>query len=108
MKDINNELIEYKLIQSNSIKNNCKLINFTYSGEELEFQSPRVIIEKIISENNKEFLVLKILGNEACKGFCLKLFDIEKNINHKLNKTWFNERIPINEVKSVFKGEVFV
>jgi hypothetical protein len=107
LKDINLDFIEYKLIQSNSINNNCKLINFTYSGEELEFQSPKVIIEKIVRENNKEFLILKILGNEACKCFCLKLFDLEKNINYKLNKNWFNENIPINDVKSVFKGDCF-
>jgi hypothetical protein len=107
LKDLNLDLIEYKLVQSNSINNNCKLINFTYSGQELEFQSPRVIIEKITNENNKEFLTLKIMGNEACKSFCLKLFDLEKNINYKLNKDWFNERIPKTDVKSVFKGDCF-
>jgi len=107
LKDINLDLIEYNLVQNNSINNNCKLINFTYSGQELEFQSPKVIIEKIIHENNKEILILKILGNEACKTFCLKLFDLEKNINYSLKKNWFNERIPINDVKSVFKGDCF-
>ena len=79
LKDVDFDKIEYKysLNSNNGMGNtNCKLINFTYLKEELEFQTPKVLIEKILKENNKEYLVLKIIPTEACKTFCRKILEM--------------------------------
>ena len=69
-----------------------------------------MLIEKIIKENNKEYLLLKILPTEACKTFCTKIFELENKHNIELNnhKDWFNKKIPISEVKSVFNEDCFI
>jgi hypothetical protein len=108
LKDIEIQKIKYCL--NGIINTNCKLININYCDESLEFQTPKVLIEKIIKENNKEYLLLKILPTEACKTFCTKMLSLEDNHNSELSnhKDWFNKRIPISEVKSIFKDDCFI
>ena len=48
------------------------VINVTYKNDVLEFQTPKLYISDIIKENNNEYLILKLLPNEACKKFFLK------------------------------------
>jgi hypothetical protein len=110
IKDILLDKIDYSLIVNSGIgngNNNCKFINFTYSGNEIEFQTPKVLIEKIIKEGNKEYMLLKIIGTEACKSFYLKIVEIEKNHNIKLNKKWFDKTLPINNIKTIFEEDCF-
>jgi len=101
----------YSIDSNNGMGNtNCKLINFTYNGEELEFQTPKVIIEKLIKENNKEYLLLRIIGNQACKTFCTKILEMEEAHNNKLsvNTNWFNNKLQTNNIKSVFQNDCFI
>ena len=107
LKDIEIDKLKYSL--NGIINGNCKLININYYDESLEFQTPKVLIEKIIKENNKEYLLLKILPTEACKTFCTKILSLEDKHNSELNnhKDWFNKRIPISEVKSIFVDDCF-
>lgn len=109
LKDINLDNIRYELVKTNyGIDNNCKIVNFTYNQEEFEFQTPRVLIEKIIKENEKSYLLLKIVPTEASKLFCLKLFDIEEHHSKKLNKIINNTLVPMNNIKSIFNGDCFI
>jgi len=107
LKDINFDKTEYKysLNSNNGMGNtNCKLINFTYLSEDLEFQTPKVLIEKIVKENNKEYLILKIRNTEACKTFCTKILEMEEKHNKVLrcNNKWFNKKLPVYPIRSVF------
>jgi uncharacterized membrane protein len=54
------------------------VFNVKYNNEYLEFQTPKMIIESLIKQNEKEYIVLKILGNVACKTFCTKVKSIEE------------------------------
>jgi hypothetical protein len=110
LKDIDYSKINYFINGSDGIINgnsNCKLINFNYSGEVLEFQTPKVLIEDIVKEGTKEYLVLKILPTEACKTFCTKIFELEKNHDQNLKKEWFNKKLQISEIKSIFENDHF-
>jgi hypothetical protein len=104
---INDRNIKYSLGLNNT---NYKLINFTYLKESFEFQTPKVLIEKLIKENNKEYLLLKILPTEACKTFCKKILEFENKHNIELNKHkhWFNKNISISLIKSVFNEDCFI
>jgi hypothetical protein len=98
--------IEYKLNSGIGVKlNGNNLVNFTYNSELLEFQTPKVLIEKVIKENNKEYLVLKIIGTEACKTFCSKMLSLEK-IHYTNVKPFFNKNIP-SSFKSIFNEQTF-
>jgi len=110
LKDIDCSKIKYSINGNDGIINgnsNCKLINFNYYGETLEFQTPKVLIEEIVKENNKEYLILKILPTEACKTFCTKIYELEKNHNVNLKKEWFNKKLLISEIKSIFDNDHF-
>jgi hypothetical protein len=85
LKSIDTELLNYSSIPNKTFNSDSKLINVKYVDQELEFQTPRVIIDKIIKENNKEYLILKLLPNEASKTFYQKLLDIESNITKRFN-----------------------
>ena len=86
LKYLNTELIKYSEVLNPSIHNknfgnNGKLLNVMYNGESLEFQTPKVFIEKIIKEpDDKEYLLLKINPNEACRIFFQKIVEIESHI----------------------------
>jgi hypothetical protein len=113
LKDIEVQDIKYSINLNNGIINgntNCKLVNISYCGETLEFQTPKVLVEKIIKQNNKEYLLLKILPTEACKTFCTKILSLENKHNTELHnhKEWFNRKLPISEVKSVFTEDCFI
>ena len=110
-KDVDCSKINYSTNSNDGIINgnsNCKLINLNYLGEVFEFQTPKVLIEDIVKENNKEYLILKILPTEACRTFCTKIFEIEKNHNQNLKKEWFNKKIQIPEIKSIFTEDTFI
>ena len=83
------------------------MINFTYNSDTLEFQSPRVLIEKIIKENGKEYLLLKIIGTEACKSFCSKIIELEKCHSDNI-KPFFNKNLPTSLIKSIFSEQTFM
>ena len=113
LKYLNTELIKYSEvlnipsitgpIGTNNTKNfdNGKLLNVTYDGESMEFQTPKVLIEKIIKEpGDKEYLLLKIIPNEACRLFYHKISEIEYsigifgNVKSNLLGTSFKVKIP--------------
>jgi hypothetical protein len=60
------------------------LFNLKYNDDSLEFQTPKVVIDNLIKENNHEYIVLKILPTKACKTFFSKI--IKNNINIKKPK----------------------
>ena len=110
IKDILLDNIDYKIIVNNGIgngNNNCKFVNFTYSGNEIEFQTPKVLIDTLIKEGDKEYMLLKIIGTEACKSFYSKICEIEKNHTKNLNKNWFNKELPVNSIKTIFEEDCF-
>jgi hypothetical protein len=85
------------------------IVNFSYNKEPLEFQTPKVLIEDFIKENNKEYILLKILPTEACKTFCSKLNELEEtfNKNFKENPDWFFQG-GHSPVQSIFKDDCFL
>ena len=73
---------------------NGTIVNLKYKDDSLEFQTPKVIINSLIKENGHEYLILKILGTQACKVFCSKIIELEDFFKEKLQldiKTVFNE-----------------
>jgi hypothetical protein len=76
---------------------NGTLINLKYKNEFLEFQTPKVIIENLIKENEHEYLVLKILPTKACKDFFSKITELED---------FFKETLK-NDIKTVFSEDNF-
>ena len=76
--------------------NDSKIINLKYKNDTLEFQTPKVIIDSLIKENNHEYISLKITGNKACEIFCSKIFEMENIFNEKFN------------CKSIFKEDCFI
>ena len=74
---------------------NGTLRNIKYKNEMLEFQTPRMTIDSLCKENDKEYLILKIIGTQACKTFCLKLLEIEK---------YFSEMVK-SKITSVFNED---
>jgi hypothetical protein len=111
LKDFDSNLLEYNVVINGSTgstgSNNTSLINVKYNSEELDFQTPKTIIEKIIKENNKEYLLLKLIPTNATQTFYNKILNIEKSINESINgtsnKDWFNKNLPIENIKSVFE-----
>ena len=73
------------------------LINVKYHDSSLEFQTPKVIIESVIKENGHEYLILKIIGNQACKLFCSKILELEKYFSVYVGNT----------IKTVFDNDCF-
>ena len=73
--------------------NNGTIVNLKYLEDTLEFQSPKMVMREIKKENDNEYLILELLGTQACKTFYLKVLEIEDYFNKKLNN---------NLTKSVF------
>jgi hypothetical protein len=94
LKDINPSLLKYTSIPSNE-----RLFNIEYLGTPLEFQTPKVVLEEIVKEDNKQYLLLKLIGTEACKTFYTKVVALEEN--HRTSKG-------VESVKSIFKGDCFL
>ena len=98
LKYLNTELIKYSEVLNKNFGNNGKLLNVTYNGQSLEFQTPKVFIEKIIKEpDDKEYLLLKIIPNEGSRIFYQKISEIESilgNIESNLSGDCFKVKIP--------------
>lgn len=73
------------------------IVNLKYKNESLEFQTPKLIIENLIKENDHEYLILKILPTKACMDFCSKISQIEN---------FFKETLK-NDIKTVFSEDLF-
>ena len=99
LKYLNTEFLKYLEVLNKNFGNSGKLLNVTYNGQSLEFQTPKVFIEKIIKEpGDKEYLLLKLIPNEASRIFYQKISEIEYNILGKvesnLSDTSFKVKIP--------------
>ena len=100
--------IDFTYFSFNKVETgNGTIINFKYKNDSLEFQTPKMYIEDLIKENDKEFIILKIMGTEACKIFCSKINEFETFFNDSLrkHKNWFNGEI--NSIKTVFNEDLF-
>ena len=108
LKEVNLDFKEFSFSKFDS--NNGSIINFKYKNDLLEFQTPKVFIEDLVKENGKEFIILKIIGNEACKIFCSKINQIETFFNEsfKNHKSWFNDNLDEGHViRSIFNEDLF-
>jgi hypothetical protein len=68
------------------------IYNLKYNEGSLEFQSPKMIIDTILKENENQYISLKVLPTQACKSFYLKVKEIE---------TFFTTTFK-NPIKSIF------
>ena len=93
LKELNFNNISFNKVELN----NGTIINLKYVNESLEFQTPKIIINDLIKENGKEYLVLKIIGNQACKTFCSKINELE---------TYFSESLK-NPIRTIFNEDLF-
>ena len=108
LKDVDFRKMKYSVVNgNNNISSDCKLINFAYNDNVFEFQTPKVILDQIVKENGKDYLLLKILPTEACKTFCSKILDFEKDMASKFHLDWFNKRLPVDQFKSIFVDDTF-
>jgi hypothetical protein len=107
LKYINGDLLEYSLISNSTINNNCKLIDVKYQNDSLEFQTPKVLIEKIINENDKHYLLLKLIPTQACRTFFNKILELEHSIEKNKNAKWFNNELEIIPLTSIFTDVFF-
>jgi hypothetical protein len=82
--------------------NNGTLLSLKYKENSLEFQTPKLHIESLIKENGHEYLVLKIIGTQACKTFCTKIIELEKYFSEYLLKNGSGESI-----KTIFNEDLF-
>jgi len=88
---------------------NGNIINIKYLNDSLEFQTPKVIIDSFIKENEKEYILLKIIGTEACNIFCSKIKELEEYFNKILkNKDYLFENIPMSAIKTIFEDNTFI
>ena len=94
LTDISFDKLEYSPKELNT----GTLINLKYDNEILEFQTPKILIHEIIKEGGKEYFLLKIIGNEACKKFIQKILELEQSFNKHFGVT----------VKSIFEGDHFI
>jgi hypothetical protein len=67
----------------------------------VHLNSVSLSIEKIA-----KFIVLKILGTEACKIFCSKIFEIEQFFNETLQNNDFFSKKP-SDIKPIFEEDLF-
>lgn len=95
LTDISFDNLEYTPKELNT----GTLINIKYSGEALEFQTPKVLIQDIIREAGKEYFLLKIKSNQACKKFFEKILELENNFICKFNATL---------IKSIVEDDHFI
>ena len=84
-----------------------KIINLKYHNDSLEFQTPKIIIDSLIKENNHEYISLKIIGNKACESFYSKISELEIFFNEKV-KIYLNPKLPKHDIKSVFNEDSFI
>ena len=93
--------MKYKLKELNFENVNFNLGNCTDYGkvfninEIIEFQTPKVIFEKVFKENDKEYLILRLLPTEASKIFYSKINEFEEMLKK------------FGKVNSIFNGDTF-
>uniref|UniRef100_A0A6C0IB50 Uncharacterized protein n=1 Tax=viral metagenome TaxID=1070528 RepID=A0A6C0IB50_9ZZZZ len=85
-----------------------KLVNFSYLGNNIEFQTPKVIIHDLVTENDKQYILLKLIGTEASKTFYNKIIQLENSFNSGLKTEWFNKNLPVYNVTSIFSEDNFL
>uniref|UniRef100_A0A6C0AZ71 Uncharacterized protein n=1 Tax=viral metagenome TaxID=1070528 RepID=A0A6C0AZ71_9ZZZZ len=91
--------LDFKQITFNKTPlNNGTVVNLKYNENSLEFQTPKLIIESLIKENEHEYLNLKIKGTEACKFFCSKILELESFFSNSLK----------NQIKTIFNEDNFI
>ena len=77
--------MKYKLKELNFDTVNFNLGNSTDYGKVfnindiIEFQTPKVIFEKVLKEDDKEYLILSLLPTEASKIFYSKIWILKIN-----------------------------
>ena len=81
LKDINYDNLSFNKAQLN----NGIIYNIKYNEDLFEFQSPKLLIKSLVKNGEQEYLILQILGTEACKTFYSKILEIESFFNLKLN-----------------------
>jgi hypothetical protein len=93
--------MKYKLKELNFDTVNFNLGNSTDYGKVfnindiIEFQTPKVIFEKVLKEDDKEYLILSLLPTEASKIFYSKINEFEEMLKK------------FGKVNSIFNGETF-
>ncbi len=98
-----------KILFSKVSLNNGIVHNIKYNNEILEFQSPTMKIHSLTKENGHEFITLKIVGNQACKSFCLKIKEIEEfflkqfNIHSVIHGDLLTVKVPFKYSKPLIK-----
>ena len=70
--------------------NNGTIVNVKYRDEPLEFQTPKMKINRLEKPN---YIILELLATQACKTFYTKIMEIEKRLAPEIN----------NPIKSVFQ-----
>jgi hypothetical protein len=73
-----------------SIQSQGTLTNVKYDGEILTFQTPKILVHRVVMENNKKYLFLKLLPTQASEMFKSKISEIESRFSLHSN---FNEDI---------------
>jgi hypothetical protein len=63
------------------------IIHVKYKHELLEFQSPKMCIESVIKENDKEYFLLQLASTRAHEIFCSKVYQIEDVFSQKFGNT---------------------
>jgi hypothetical protein len=99
LTDVSFDKITYTTKEINYDKYDKCIINVKYISESLEFQTPKILIQEIIKENEKEYLILKIIGNKACKSFFDKIHELEKSFEKhfkvKVNSIFENDHFKV-------------
>ena len=86
LKEIDPEQLTFNKTQLN----NGTIVNVKYRDEHLEFQTPKMKINRLEKPN---YIILELLGTQACKTFYTKIMEIEKQLAPEIN----------NPIKSVFQ-----
>lgn len=89
--------IDFKNSRLHTTPFNESLFNLTYNDDKLEFQTPKLIIDDILTENDKNYLILKIYPTQASKIFYSKIIEFEKYISDYYSK----------DVNGIFKEDTF-
>ena len=59
------------------------ILNLKYKQDTLEFQTPKMCVESVIKESDKEYFSLKIASTRAHEIFCSKVYQIENVFSKK-------------------------
>jgi hypothetical protein len=62
---------------------NNSIINVKYKQDTLEFQSPKMCVQSVIKEFDKEYFSLQLASTRAHEIFCSKVYEIEDVFSKK-------------------------